>query len=254
VFYPWLNINSVSKENFMGQRKYWIGAFLTVLAIFWSGLVFGQSVAIDGPKSAGVGELCVFNLTCDEAIADWQVVPQADFYVDTAKRTMVFSTPKAGNYTIIAATIVEGKPFVLTHACGYGVNPAPYPQPDPQPQPDPPKPSTLKDWVTQNIPNDGRKDTKYLADCFDSAASGMERGTIRTVDAAYASIRTNTQTKMSNKTWSGFFDGLETQVNEKLGDGKTKELAALYRQIAQGLRAEVTNTTDDCPTGTCPVR
>ena len=152
------------------KRSILISLFV-VLAL--TGLVFGQSVAIDGPKSAGVGELCVFNLTCDEAVADWQIVPQADFYVDTAKRTFVFSTPRAGNYTIIAATIVEGKPLVLTHACSYGTSPTPWPQPDPQPQPqpDPPKPSTLKDWVTQNIPNDGRKDTKYLADCFDNAAS-----------------------------------------------------------------------------------
>ena len=238
----------------MRQRDYFIGTFLIALLICWSGVVFGQTVAIDGPKSAGVGELCVFNLTCDEAVADWQIVPQADFYVDSAKRTLVFSTPRAGNYTIIAATIVDNKPLVLTHACSYGINPTPYPQPDPQPQPDPPKPATLKDWVTQNIPSDGRKDMKYLADCFDSAASGMERGTIRTVDAAYASIRTNTQTKVSNKTWGGFFDGLEAEVNAKLGDGKTKELASLYRQVAQGLRADVQASTADCPTGTCPLR
>ena len=239
----------------MRKRQYCIGTLLIAVAIFWSGVVFAQSVTIDGPKSAGVGELCVFTLTSDEAIADWQVVPQADFYVDTAKRTLVFSTPRAGNYTIIAATIVEGKPLVLTHACSYGTSPIPNPQPNPQPQPqpDPPKPATLKEWVTQNIPKDGMKDTKYLADCFDNAASGMERGTIRTLDAAYASVRTCTQTKVSNKVWSTFFDGLEVEVNGKLGDGKTKDLAVLYRQIAQGLRAEVTATAD-CPTGTCPVR
>jgi len=237
----------------MRNRKYCIGTFLIAWAILWSGFVFAQSVTIDGPKTAGVGELCVFNLTSDEAVADWQIVPQADFYVDTAKRTLVFSTPKAGHYTIIAATIVEGKPLVLTHACSYGTSPSPNPQPDPQPQPDPPKPATLKEWVTQNIPNDGMKDTKYLADCFDSTASGMERGTIRSLDAGYSTIRTCTQTKVSNKVWGGFFDGLETEVNKNLGNGNVKDLASLYRQIAQGLRAEVTNTAD-CPTGTCPVR
>jgi len=247
----------------MKQRDYYFGTLLIAVAICWSGFAFGQSVVIDGPKSAGVGELCVFTLTGDEAVADWQVVPQADFYVDTAKRTLVFSTPRAGNYTIIAATIVEGKPLVLTHACSYGTSPIPNPQPEPQPQPkpDPPKPTTLKEWVTQNIPSDGMKDTKYLADCFDSTASGLERGTIRTVDAAYASIRTCTQTKVSNKVWGSFFDGLEIEVNAKLGDGKTKELAALYRQIAQGLRADVQTSLIglpaldvDCPTGVCPVR
>ncbi len=218
-----------------------------------TGFVFGQSVAIDGPNSAGVGELCVFHLTSEEAIADWQIIPQAEFYVDTSKRTLVFSTPKAGNYTIIAATIVEDKPLVLTHACRYGGDKVPNPEPKPDPEPEPPKPLTLKDWVTQNIPNDGKKDTKYLAECFDNAASGMERGMIRTVDAAYASVRTCTQTKANNKVWATFFDGLAAQVHEKLSGGNTKDLAALYRQIAQGLRAEVT-TPENCPTGNCPSR
>ena len=237
----------------MRQRQYFIGALLTVATILCGALAFAQTVAIEGPKSAGVGELCVFNLTGDEAVADWQIVPQADFYVDTAKRTLVFSTPKAGNYTIIAATIVENKPLVLTHACSYGTSPVPNPQPAPKPQPEPPKPATLKEWVTQNIPNDGLKDAKYLADCFDNTASGLERGTLRSLEAGYSSLRTCTQTKVSNKVWSGFFDNLEIQVNDKLGEGKTKELAALYRQIAQGLRGDVTGTVD-CPTGTCPVR
>ena len=112
----------------MRQRQYFIGALLIAMAVFCTGLAFAQTVAIEGPKSAGVGELCVFNLTCDEAVADWQIVPQADFYVDTAKRTLVFSTPKAGNYTIIAATIVDNKPLVLTHACSYGTSPVPNPR------------------------------------------------------------------------------------------------------------------------------
>ncbi len=225
-------------------------SLLVVLVL--SGFVFGQSVTIDGPKNAGVGELCVFHLTSEEAIADWQIVPNAEFYVDTSQRTLVFSTPKAGNYTIIAATIVENKPLVLTHFCSYGGD-VPNPKPDPDPEPEPPKPLTLKDWVTQNIPNDGKKDTKFLADCFDNAASGMERGMIRSVDAAYASVRTCTQTKASHKVWATFFDGLASQVHEKFTSGNTKDLAALYRQIAQGLRAEVT-TLENCPTGNCPSR
>ena len=235
------------------------------VALMLTGIAFGQGISIDGPKSAGVGELCVFNLTSNEAVADWQIVPNAEFYVDTSKRTLVFSTPRAGNYTIIAATILDGNPLVLTHACSYGVNPSPNPQPEPDPQPEPPKPLTLRDWVAQNIPADGKNSAKYLADCYDSAASGMERGTIRSLDAAYASVRTSSQTKVSSKVWGGFFDGLSTQVDEKLGSGNTKDLATLYRQIAQGLRGDTvsaipqsrSNTTtslDNCPTGTCPLR
>ncbi len=226
-------------------------SFLLGFVVFFvlTAAVFGQSVAIDGPKSAGVGELCVFHLTSEEAIADWQIVPPTEFYVDTSSRTLVFATPKAGNYTIIAATLVENRPIVLTHAFHYGGNP----QPEPDPKPEPPKPLTLKDWVTHNIPADGKSNTKFLADCFDSAASGMDRGMIRSVDAAYASVRTCTQTKVNAKVWGAFFDGLETQVNEKLGNGNTKDLAALYREIAQGLRVEV-KAVENCPTGNCPQR
>ena len=240
------------------------------VALMLTSIAFGQGISIDGPKNAGVGELCVFNLTSNEAIADWQIVPQADFYVDTAKRTMVFSTPRAGNYTIIAATILDGNPLVLTHACSYGVNPSPNPQPEPNPQPDPQPepPKTLKEWVTQNIPENGRKDTKNLADCYDSVASSLERGTIRSVDAGFASLRNTSQTRVNAKTWNSFFEGLEPQVNEKLGTGNAKDLAGIFRQIASGLRGDVSKTTDTmtktttsrqvtdvyCPTGNCPVR
>ena len=239
------------------------------VALMLTGFAFGQGITIDGPKNAGVGELCVFNLTSDVAVADWQIVPQTEFYVDSSKQTLVFSTPRAGNYTIIAATILDGNPLVLTHACSYGTSPSPNPQPEPdpqpEPQPEPPKPLTLRDWVAQNIPADGKNNAKYLADCYDIAASGMERGTIRSIDAAYASVRTSSQTKVSNKVWGGFFDGLSQQVDEKLGSGNTKDLATLYRQIAQGLRGDtvsaipqsrssMTIPLDNCPTGTCPLR
>lgn len=250
------------KENSM-KRSILISFFVVLV---FTGFVFGQSVTIDGPKNAGVGELCVFNLIGDEAIADWQIVPQTEFYVDSSKRTLVFSTPKAGNYTIIAATILDDKPLVLTHACSYGVNPSPNPQPEPKPEP--PKPVTLKEWVTQNIPDNSRKDAKNLAECYDNVASSLERGTIRSVDAGFSSLRTCSQTKVNGKTWNTFFEELEPQVNEKLGTGSTKDLAVIFRQIASGLRADVNKTSEttskvptsrqvndaSCPTGNCPVR
>jgi hypothetical protein len=161
--------------------------FLTLVAfVVLNGLALAQtSLTITGPAHAGVGELCVFTLSgstnIDESIADWTIVPPIDFYVDSSKRTLVFSTPKANHYTMIAATIVESKPLVLTFVCDYGITPSPEPTPTPTPEPMP-QPKTLKDWVTQNRPKDGaaENDISFLAATYESAASALERGTIRT--------------------------------------------------------------------------
>jgi hypothetical protein len=165
--------------------------------------------------------------------ADWTIVPPTEFYVDTSKRTLVFSTPKAGHYTIIAATIIENKPLVLTFTCDYGVTPSPNPEPEPQPNPEP---KTLKDWVKKNVPAAGISEQKFLAECYETVASALERGTLRTTDAAYAALRTSTQTKINVRIWGEFLNGLESQIHDQLGESPTpKDLAAGFRQIASGL-------------------
>jgi hypothetical protein len=175
----------------------------------------------------------VFALSGEESIADWTIVPPTEFYVDTSKRTLVFSTPKAGHYTIIAATIIENKPLVLTFTCDYGVTPSPNPEPEPTPNP---QPKTIKDWVKQNVPPAGTSEVKFLAECYEDAASALERGTIRTTEAGYAAIRTSTQTKINVRVWGEFLNGLESQIRAQLGESPTpKELAATFRQIASGL-------------------
>jgi hypothetical protein len=164
------------------------------------------------------------------------------------KLAEVVSTPKANHYTMIAATIVESKPLVLTFVCDYGITPSPEPTPTPTPEPMP-EPKTIKDWVTQNRPKDGaaENDISFLAATYESAASAMERGTIRTTAAGYAAIRTTaagyaairtaSQTKINPKIWSEFLNGLEKQIHENIGDSPMpKELAAVFRQIADGLR------------------
>ncbi|MDR1383329.1 MAG: hypothetical protein LBJ67_05730, partial [Planctomycetaceae bacterium] len=198
--------------------------FLTFVAfVVLNGLALAQtSLTITGPAHAGVGELCVFTLSgntnIDESIADWTIVPPIDFYVDSSKRTLVFSTPKANHYTMIAATIVESKPLVLTFVCDYGITPSPEPTPTPTPEPEP---KTLKDWVKQNIPQQGTSEVKFLAENYESVASALERGTIRTAAAGYAAIRTASQTKINPKIWSEFLNGLEKQIHENVGDSPT---------------------------------
>ena len=205
-----------------------------VLSVFLAGMMFAQvPVAIDGPQKSDVGQLCVFTLTDDQAVADWTIVPATEFYIDKCGQSMIFASPNPAKYTIIAATVLDEKPVILTFICDYGVDASPTPKPDPKPEP----PKTIREWVAQNIPTDGQKDTKVIADCYDSAASSMERGTIRTVDAGYAGVRMCSQSKANVKIWGNFFDELGKKVSDELGQStNTRDLAKIFREIASGLR------------------
>ncbi|MGL4594335.1 MAG: hypothetical protein ACRCUY_06360, partial [Thermoguttaceae bacterium] len=106
---------------------------------------------IDGPLAANIGELCVFRLNDATTKADWAIIPQSTFYVDSGKNSICFASNIAARYTIIAAIVENGEAKILLHFCDYGGT---VPNPSPSPTPIPlPKPETLKDWVQQNKPN-----------------------------------------------------------------------------------------------------
>ena len=193
---------------------------------------------IDGPLVAGIGELCVFRLSDKETKADWVIVPPAKCYIDSSGSSLAFSSNTQDRYTIIAAVVEEGVPKILTHICEYGTQPEPNPKPDPTPKPNPPNPNfTLKDWVTQNVPESGQKQAAALASCYESAANGIESGSIHSQEAALSVIRTASQTKIDNETWSEFLDTLSERITEKLaGNSDVKSLGTIFSEIAEGLR------------------
>ena len=206
---------------------------------------------IEGPLVADIGELCVFRLS-DKAIkADWVIVPPAMCYVDSSGSSLAFASNAPAKYTIIAAVVEEGIPKILTHICEYGIQPQPEPEPkpnpDPTPKPNPPNPNpslTLKDWVTRNVPESGQKQAAALASCYESAASSIESGSIRTQEAALSVVRTASQTKINKETWSGFLDTLSEKITEKLaGSNDVKTLGTIFSEIAGGLKAVVVSDT-----------
>jgi hypothetical protein len=148
----------------------------------------------------------------------------------------VFSSNVPAKYTIIAAIVEEGQPKILTHVCDYGTDATPNPSPLPNPNPTP-SPTTLKEWVTQNIPPDGKTQSAMLADCVDMVADAINRGTIKSVDAAYALLRNVTQTKIKINIWKSFLDELSVKVSEQLKNSfDVKQLAIVFKEIAVGLR------------------
>ena len=202
---------------------------------------------ISGPLAADVGQLCVFKLNDPNARADWVIVPPATCYIDSSGSSLAFASNVPSKYSIIAAIVEEGVPKILMHVCEYGVSPNPSPTPTPNPTPTPPptpQPANLGEWIRQNIPDAGRGQCAALAACYEAAADGIEKGSIKTPEAAFSVIRTATQTKIKPDIWGPFLDQLSGKINEKL-DGNTdvKKLGTIFSEIANSLKA-VSDTGD----------
>jgi hypothetical protein len=163
-------------------------------------------------------------------------------YVDSSGSSLAFASNVPAKYTIVAAIVEDGVPKILQHVCEYGTSPEPSPSPSPNPSPTPtPKPTPptvlLGEWIKQNVPEGGRGQCAALAACYEATADAIEKGAIRTPDAAYSTLRTATQTKIKPEKWGSFLDQLSVKVTEKLGDGDVKKLGTIFTEIVEGLKA-----------------
>jgi len=200
---------------------------------------------ISGPLVANVGELCVFRLNDPGTKADWIIVPPATCYIDSSGSSLAFASNVSSKYTIIAAIVEDGEPKILTHICEYGISPEPSPSPTPTPTPTPtPQPADFGQWIKQNVPDAGRGQCAALAACYEAAAEGIDKGTIKTPEAAFSAIRTCSQTKIKPEIWGIFLDILSEKITEKL-DGNTdvKKLGTIFSEISSALKA--VSTTED---------
>ncbi len=208
---------------------------------FWKSDVqrmVAEAEFISGPLVADTGQLCVFRLSDPQTRADWVIVPEATSFIDSSGSSFAFSSNISARYTIIAAVVTDGVPKILTHIIDYGGEATPRPSPTPSPTPNPPPINSLKDWVTQNVPDAGIQDSAALASCYASAARDIESGAIVSQEAAFAAIRMATQTKIDMETWASFLDELAMRVSEKLAGNKdVKILGDMLRDISDGLNA-----------------
>jgi hypothetical protein len=221
--------NRLQESGFRHQEK-------TGVTTSEAGSLKSEAEFITGPLVADAGKLCVFRLNDPNARADWVIVPEAECYVDSSGSSFAFASNISARYTIIAAVTVDGVPKILTHVCEYGAAPTPQPQPSPTPKPAPSPNQSLKDWVTQNVPDAGKQDSAALASCYESAASDIESGAILSQEAAFSAIRMATMTKIDIEIWKKFLDELAVKIEEKLAGNKdVKELGNLFQEIAAGL-------------------
>ena len=206
-----------------------------------------QRPYVAGPLAANVGELCVFKLNDPTKRADWIIVRQSAFgppatcYIDSSGSSLAFASNVPSQYSIIAAIVEDGEPKILTHICEYGVSPEPSPTPSPNPTPTPPptpQPTNFGDWIKQNVPGAGRGQSASLAACYENAADGIDKGTIKTSEAAFSAIRTCTQTKIKPEIWGNFLDTLSVKIMEKQdGNSDVKKLSTIFSEIATALKA-----------------
>ena len=185
------------------------------------------SESISGDVTANLGELCVFRLNDPTTRADWIIVPETKFYIDSSGSSLAFASNVPARYTIIAAIVEDGQSKILTHVIDYGVSPEPTPSPFPKPEPEP---VTLSQWERKSVPPLGHSQASALADCYESVATEIEAGRIQSQTAAYSLIRTTSQPKINIDLWQPFLDQLSIKITENLnGSDDVTKLSLIFK-------------------------
>jgi hypothetical protein len=197
---------------------------------------------ISGDVIANLGELCVFRLNDSSTRADWIIVPETKFYIDSSGSSLAFASNVSARYTIIAAIVEAGQSKILTHVIDYGISPEPTPTPTPEPIPEP---VTLSHWVRKNVPLAGYSQASALAACYESVVTGIKSGRIQSQTAAYSLIRTTTQTKINIALWQPFLDQLAIKITENLnGSTDIHKLETIFSEIATGFKVVASESVE----------
>jgi hypothetical protein len=77
---------------------------------------------ISGEVIANLGELCVFTLNDSTTRADWMIVPETKFYIDSSGSSPAFASNVPARYTIIAAIVEAGQSKIITHIIDYSLS------------------------------------------------------------------------------------------------------------------------------------
>ena len=217
---------------------------LLPLLLFFSELAFSQEnlPEITGPQAAYCGNLVVFETS---EPADWCLVPTeksvGKWSVDTSGKIFYFASSEPGVYTICAAILVEGKPKILSKTFTNGSDPSP--QPEPEPNPD-----DFAAWIRSkstelSLTKNYLAEKETFAACFQSIASGIDRGTVRSAPAARASLRTCLSPKLlacsneSRKLWSQLFEQLSAEIENRCQSDPNNQqlLRTTFSEIATAL-------------------
>ena len=218
---------------------------------------FGQSpkAVIVGPSGGIPGDLLV--LDSSESEGDhfaWMVEPsevneKPSFLVlEQGRKCIVCSVP--GKYIVVlAASSADGVQLAKWTVVVAGDRPEPQPKPNPNPKPKPePQPTPSKYGLVEVargavalVPAESRGKSAALADAFDSVASQIAAGALRTVEAIIDSNRIQSKAALGDDydAWKPATTTISKAVGELAADGKLKTLEQhqeAWEEIAKGLR------------------
>ena len=240
-------------------------------------LCAAASAAITGAVTCTAGELAIIN--CDSS-AVWSVYPadyMASYAVSDDGKTVYFASPKKGAVTFFAASVTsDGLPTIDRYTLYNGVDVDDDVTPEPAPQPAPePEPETVSTIVKNADVNATAEEFDALAAAFETAVSGIDRGTIRTPAGARETFRAVwiRQAATVNPDAIATFSALLATLGEKVDNSTLATVKADYTAIINALkeRSEATKktakeedaktgqpeqpakpTTSSCPNGQCP--
>jgi len=224
-------------------------------------LVTPPVAVIAGPERGNPGDLVVLDATQSrDAVGFAWVLADGDktFLEVENGRKVVFATGTAGRYTfvlVVANAQADGKPQVVVarHVLTIG-DPQPNPNPPnpnppgPQPEPLPPGKYGLAGFTCDaaaNVPlsaAERMRTAAALAGSFDSIASTIAAGAIKTPADAIAATQANNITVLGNSrdAWRTWAEALRVKLNTLSESGQMtamEDYITAWREISTGLRA-----------------
>ena len=235
---------------------------LTLLIIAGLGNVPGFSQELRGPEEIPPGTLAVFEMTPPQETS-WCLFTgdgrKAELLVDTASHRIYFASPEPGVFTVVAATVADGKPLLYhkTFRNGKGEN-----QPAPAPKPTPDPPDSLETWIKTNLPvlvksTNLAKERELIANCFEQTAAKIG-ATIKTPQNAQTQIRLVIVSSLAKSSrtavddWQLFLEQLGEQLTNELDTkiNDLNEIKRFFNIIANAIREPkpMALSPENCPT------
>lgn len=209
---------------------------LRYLLTLWTLLIPAlASAEISGATCCPSGELAII---ISDRSAVWTVYPaeyRASFAVSEDGRVIYFASNKKGAVTFIAASVVDGVPFIENHTLYNGVELPSPPAPAPNDDPDP---DTFEGAVKKAMSGLDRPQVTALAESFLAVCEGINRGTVTTQSGARETFRDIWAEKATSVSATTFADCRELVdvISERVDNSTLKTLKESYEKAAKVLK------------------
>lgn len=219
------------------------------------------SAALTGATGCKAGELAVVR---SDVEAVWTVYPatySASFAVADGGKTCFFASPTEGEATIIAASVVDGKPVIDSHILYNGVEVPTPPTPEPVVEPD-----TMETAIKTAAKDKDDAELTALAESFEYVVDGIDRGTITTPTGARETFRRVWTEKGTAVKLTALDDlsALISAISSHIDNSTLRGLRGDYERAAAAVRSVLPAPAKEsepmkpqtqnggCPNGQCP--